>query len=138
MIRRPPRSTRTDTPFPDTTLFRSAETRGRGTDARIAVGSAGGGGFLLPRGVVRLERAGGDRVEGRGGGAARGMGGVRGARSRWLADRGGARAGQIGRASGRGRVCQYVSISGVAVSLTKKKYMIVVSLKILVDLSTIE
>src|SRR3546814_5652330 len=102
MIRRPPRSTRTDTPFPDTTLFRSAETRGRGTDARIAVGSAGGGGFLLPRGVVRLERAGGDRVEGRGGGAARGMGGERGARSRWLADRGGARAGRSGRRAARG------------------------------------
>src|SRR3546814_18340611 len=89
MIRRPPISTRTDTLVPYTTLCRSrredktscAETRGRGTDARIAVGSAGGGGFLLPRGVVRLERAGGDRVEGRGGGAARGMGGERGERS---------------------------------------------------------
>src|SRR3546814_17319638 len=79
-----------------------AETRGRGTDARIAVGSAGGGGFLLPRGVVRLERAGGDRVEGRGGGAARGMGGERGARSRWLADSGGARAGRRGRRAARG------------------------------------
>src|SRR3546814_7726018 len=31
MIRRPPRSTRTDTRFPDTTLFRSA---GRGPDMR--------------------------------------------------------------------------------------------------------
>src|SRR3546814_7326683 len=30
MLRRPPRSTRTDTRFPDTTLFRSGEPRGAG------------------------------------------------------------------------------------------------------------
>src|SRR3546814_1657287 len=40
MIRRPPRSTRTDTLFPDTTLFRSDLRRGRGGygghDPRIA------------------------------------------------------------------------------------------------------
>src|SRR3546814_16024025 len=35
MIRRPPRSTRTDTLFPYTTLFRSGEHRGRG-DAALA------------------------------------------------------------------------------------------------------
>src|SRR3546814_8389515 len=33
MIRRPPRSTRTDTRFPDTTLFRSAELDRGGDDA---------------------------------------------------------------------------------------------------------
>src|SRR3546814_8054067 len=35
MIRRPPRSTRTDTLFPYTTLFRSASVRRRGRGARI-------------------------------------------------------------------------------------------------------
>src|SRR3546814_5452235 len=34
MIRRPPRSTRTDTLFPYTTLFRSAEPGGQGPDPR--------------------------------------------------------------------------------------------------------
>src|SRR3546814_892571 len=37
MIRRPPRSTRTDTLFPDTTLFRSHEMKGVGS----------GGGFVF-------------------------------------------------------------------------------------------
>src|SRR3546814_1072261 len=36
MIRRPPRSTRTDTLFPYTTLFRSLEGDGRGAGARAA------------------------------------------------------------------------------------------------------
>src|SRR3546814_13233518 len=35
MIRRPPRSTRTDTLFPYTTLFRSGDFRGAGQDRRI-------------------------------------------------------------------------------------------------------
>src|SRR3546814_11210761 len=40
MLRRPPRSTRTDTLFPYTTLFRSLDTRVRGfADHRIAGGS---------------------------------------------------------------------------------------------------
>src|SRR3546814_12487203 len=38
MIRRPPRSTRTDSPFPYTTLFRSARARRQGFSAeRVAV-----------------------------------------------------------------------------------------------------
>src|SRR3546814_15600755 len=41
-------------------------------------------------------------------------------RGRW--GRRGGGGGQIGRASCRGRVCQYVSISVVAVSLKKKEY----------------
>src|SRR3546814_7699423 len=45
MIRRPPRSTRTDTLFPDTTLFRS---RGRAID-RDGDGTAAGGGPHGPR-----------------------------------------------------------------------------------------
>src|SRR3546814_3883272 len=35
MIRRPPRSTRTDTLFPYTTLFRSTRTRNGGSSARL-------------------------------------------------------------------------------------------------------
>src|SRR3546814_17720540 len=35
MIRRPPRSTRTDTLFPYTTLFRSRPARGRGSTTRL-------------------------------------------------------------------------------------------------------
>src|SRR3546814_17018940 len=40
MKRRPPRSTRTDTLFPDTTLFRSAGA-GRGSDGAVARGVGG-------------------------------------------------------------------------------------------------
>src|SRR3546814_4687892 len=40
MIRRPPRSTRTDTLFPYTTLFRSAGAAGIGDDAAIGEGFA--------------------------------------------------------------------------------------------------
>src|SRR3546814_3235548 len=45
MIRRPPRSTRTDTLFPHTTLFRS---RARGA-VQAAFVRAGGSGLLMPR-----------------------------------------------------------------------------------------
>src|SRR3546814_18357031 len=37
MIRRPPRSTRTDTLFPYTTLFRSGDEIGKGASCRVAV-----------------------------------------------------------------------------------------------------
>src|SRR3546814_13886766 len=40
MIRRPPRSTRTDTLFPYTTLFRSARIRGSSPEHRLAVRQA--------------------------------------------------------------------------------------------------
>src|SRR3546814_17388697 len=65
MIRRPPRSNRTDTLLPDTTLFRSARqpARRRGGDAFLAVrrlgrGAAGGGkagvlGPVPPRSLAR-------------------------------------------------------------------------------------
>src|SRR3546814_12001418 len=52
MIRRPPRSTRTDTLFPYTTLFRSA-----GVAAARAGAVAGGGG--VDGGDARADRAGG-------------------------------------------------------------------------------
>src|SRR3546814_8967310 len=60
MIRRPPRSTRTDTLFPYTTLFRSCggRTRGRGSLCRHR------GEFRQSRGcrVVSAERQGRDRT----------------------------------------------------------------------------
>src|SRR3546814_15508212 len=59
MIRRPPRSTRTDTLFPDTTLFRSSRSKLRGMAAQRASGRAFGspssacqdviGSVILPR-----------------------------------------------------------------------------------------
>src|SRR3546814_17243184 len=53
-IRRPPRSTRTDTPCPSTTLFRSPE---RGRLARhkhlLALDNAAGGGDRPPRALHR-------------------------------------------------------------------------------------
>src|SRR3546814_5744016 len=49
MIRRPPRSTRTDTLFPYTTLFRSAE---RAERARIPVHLAAGGAFAHQQAMV--------------------------------------------------------------------------------------
>src|SRR3546814_1803137 len=49
MIRRPPRSTRTDTLFPYTTLFRSDRRRGRGALALHAERAAGEGGEHVAR-----------------------------------------------------------------------------------------
>src|SRR3546814_2567121 len=68
MIRRPPRSTRTDTLFPYTTLFRSGDdhggtvrrTAGDGGDRRDAAhpGPSSGGAVLhpLPRALLDLDR----------------------------------------------------------------------------------
>src|SRR3546814_17923757 len=55
MIRRPPRSTRTDTLFPYTTLFRS---RGvvDGVDHRVADRAGGGNGFVVAAGRCALDR----------------------------------------------------------------------------------
>src|SRR3546814_13029245 len=73
MIRRPPRSTRTDTLFPYTTLFRSGRLRpgresgGGGLDRRIDLGRAAGGiggdGLVGVRRVQACERrVGGDGI----------------------------------------------------------------------------
>src|SRR3546814_13212033 len=105
MIRRPPRSTRTDTPFPYTTLFRSRHVRPASRPV-----------FQPLRSAVRTDEH---------GPAACAAGGVRHRRGRhlpfdeglaeaspaafvtaWLAS--GLGVGEIGRASGRERVCQYV------------------------------
>src|SRR3546814_12880990 len=54
MIRRPPRSTRTDTLFPYTTLFRSASAGGAAAAARHAAFHAGGCRALRLRLALRL------------------------------------------------------------------------------------
>src|SRR3546814_12223795 len=115
MIRRPPRSTRTDTLFPYTTLFRSVEQddgaglAGRRDDAVLVreLGEA----LLVGHAIfLFLERA---QIMIVGGFAeARQIGAVRSRNDNQ-------RPVEIGRASCRERVCQYVSISVVAVSLQK-------------------
>src|SRR3546814_11192654 len=73
MIRRPPRSTRTDTLYPYTTLFRSSQ-RNREA-AREHAGQGVGAGRLRPPGIVRPVAAAGDRSPGPGpGDAAEGRG----------------------------------------------------------------
>src|SRR3546814_15800690 len=138
MIRRPPRSTRTDTLFPYTTLFRSVDPGGgpppvvrpgvgaspRGGEAArqaaaIAVPPVGGTqARVIVAGRVTAIDGKARRTPGRcnrrppGSPAvaqprpAAGAAPRRRARARW----------QIGRASWRERVCQYVYNSGVAVS----------------------
>src|SRR3546814_17584864 len=102
MIRRPPRSTRTDTLFPYTTLFRSRSCRfrrcgERGDDARgIANPSenAALGGDHSQRNLVEFGEI-----------------GTRAVRQHEAVDApvlGFAHRGKIGRASCRERVCQYV------------------------------
>src|SRR3546814_3479036 len=72
MIRRPPRSTRTDTLFPYTTLFRS------GSDAADAEGRHGGTRRRRPRAAVDRRRAGHRRGRAPHAGTAQGAHGARG------------------------------------------------------------
>src|SRR3546814_3310614 len=58
MIRRPPRSTRTDTLFPDTTLFRSVRLRRRGLDGPD--GAAQADRARQPRDLSRQRAGAGD------------------------------------------------------------------------------
>src|SRR3546814_17864380 len=113
MIRRPPRSTRTDTLFPYTTLFRSPAAAGlsAGSRARRAgqgMGEVAAGGSVECRAVLSGERGAGalllllhpflsDGVPpARAGPACRRSAGATRSRP------------QIGRASWRDRVCRYV------------------------------
>src|SRR3546814_13824066 len=139
MIRRPPRSTRTDTLFPYTTLFRSRVQR------RVASGVAGRPLHRLPgtgQGQGRLPAGRAGRSDRRGGGtpvarpvpASPGTrphptGGGRRASWHGQVNRGHRprRAGrdepvapEIGRASCRGRVCAYVMSDGGTASFTNK------------------
>src|SRR3546814_11054323 len=102
MIRRPPRSTRTDTLFPYTTLFRSA------------AGRAGGEGEARSPGAERGERLAAAQRRGQSvGHAAAPLQPVisieTGFARRARGSMGGVKAPpEIGRASCRGRVCPYV------------------------------
>src|SRR3546814_17422019 len=115
MIRRPPRSTRTDTLFPYTTLFRSAR-RERAPaphwDDRAHHPRLGGGGRAR---LPRHHRGDHDGVAGRGSWFSRVL--LREPRRLRLPA---PLALQFGRASFRARVCQSVSIPVVAVSSKKK------------------
>src|SRR3546814_17643629 len=127
MIRRPPRSTRTDTLFPYTTLFRS----GDGAVNRQA---------LSRNGFNRSLHTPDPRILSVGEADGRNRAGINGRQHLWALDvapeqgsvqtdaaiqQFGLQANfiglEIGRESVRDRVCQYVKISVVAGSLKKKK-----------------
>src|SRR3546814_17613411 len=114
MIRQPPRSTRTDTLFPYTTLFRSrARSARQESGALRRLGTQGNRRrFLTPRSCAIGSPAGlpiaasaGARVF---------SAGARSAPSYWSVPFPG---GQCGSAWGRGGVCQEVQIAVVVVSL---------------------
>src|SRR3546814_2174416 len=65
MIRRPPRSTRTDTLFPYTTLFRSVGRRARQAARRRAAAAAEGQGGCGSAGRIDDRAAAGDRAAAR-------------------------------------------------------------------------
>src|SRR3546814_20285406 len=105
MIRRPPRPTRTDTLFPDTTLFRSPDPRrARRAVARLADGRIAVSFNAL---VLAGSRDGPDPVAAYAGVSDKALIEIAGATM--LARVVGAlRAAEIGRASCRERVCKYV------------------------------
>src|SRR3546814_12529690 len=106
MTPRPPRSTRTDTLFPYTTLFRSTEYRQALRRRQATRGRKVHSG---------ASKACADRVDQ----LATDVGAIRSidlARAGWTGE-----VAQIGRASCRDEVCQYVDIQGVAVSLNTQK-----------------
>src|SRR3546814_12312476 len=118
MIRRPPRSTRTDTLFPYATLFRSGSRVG-GVPAgvvalalavveqlgelgvEVLIGERHGLGRLLPEAQRVVEVIGARQQVGVPPHRVAAVVAVPGA------ERSPQRGGKIGRASGRGRVCQY-------------------------------
>src|SRR3546814_15804337 len=101
MIRRPPRSTRTDTLFPYTTLFRSLGTANDlARTLELPIDPAAAARVVVAGRTRRLD-----------------LGDVNGYPFFNVASVGFS-AAQIGRASCRERVCQSVSFSVVAVSLT--------------------
>src|SRR3546814_21191832 len=108
MIRRPPRSTRTDTLFPYTTLFRSPLAFPPSAHLRRGPARYRCDRFLLGAGAQDYAAPGRDPPSAGLGRAGEGFGGI--ARTN----------NEIGRASCRVRVCQYVSISVVGVPLKKK------------------
>src|SRR3546814_20078440 len=119
MIRRPPRSTRTDTLFPYTTLFRSVRlgiAREQQAARRVAVEPMHGKRPALEAEAQAVEMI----LQAEGAIARR----VDRPAVRLVDDEGLAIEEQdteIGRASCRARVCQHVSLSGCAATLKKNK-----------------
>src|SRR3546814_13395453 len=108
MIRRPPRSTRTDTLFPYTTLFRSRRISSAGIQASGRFQGVTRSGRRGPGRGVSVESGRDGRRAGRGVGS----GGLQRALGQHV---------EIGRASCRERGCQDVAIAVVAVSLQKTR-----------------
>src|SRR3546814_18820189 len=123
MIRRPPRSKRTDTLFPYTTLFRS---RQPGADAERIEEADDGDMIAVARTAVgeqALAQLRSEQVHAAlrasevsssseaGSASGRKAGSQSAALLAWLAAR---TIEGVGRASGRERVCQYVEVTGVA------------------------
>src|SRR3546814_14195382 len=65
MIRRPPRSTRTDTPFPYTTLFRAAGAAAVGVFAARFAAGCGAGADRYGQGQRRIARRGAPALAGK-------------------------------------------------------------------------
>src|SRR3546814_11192298 len=119
MIRRPPRSTRTDTLFPYTTLFRSLQAPPGCARLvrRVHQGILGHGRERAP--PVQVS---GRHEPGHGLVTQRPITGYPPTRREPRSDAEGHSVGaQIGRAACRERVCQYVEISVVAVSVKTKR-----------------
>src|SRR3546814_16991160 len=116
MIRRPPRSTRTDTLFPYTTLFRSCRHQENVPDRHLVAVPVERRrhrpALEIAKACVHADRVGHRR--------AMVPQQAQGAVATNIAPLGKGDDEEIGRASGRERVCQYVSISVVACSLKKK------------------
>src|SRR3546814_16870874 len=128
MIRLPPRSTRTDTLFPYTTLFRSARRRGQRPQAPDPGALRPPGEAADPRAPrlpERLQRRRRRPLRAAGAGLRPGLAArllkTAHAASRSLSPPPAVTPAQIGRASCRERVCKYVSIPVVAGQLKKKK-----------------
>src|SRR3546814_17114605 len=120
MIRRPPRSTRTDTLFPYTTLFRSLRLLGVSATSEPS---------QIKRAYRRLlSRHHPDKIAGSGATPLQVRDDTDRTRElhhayRLIRERRDFRYTEIGRASWRERVCQYVYIHMVAVSLKKTNHI---------------
>src|SRR3546814_15616904 len=115
MLRRPPRSTLTDTLLPYTTLFRSPDRCCDAGSIQLPARAFAGDAVTLDIAQVLLGGACASLRQATIGSL------IVQARGLDLVDRNAGAGGKIGRASCRERVCQYVLISVVAVSLQKKQ-----------------
>src|SRR3546814_18811761 len=122
MIRRPPRSTRTDTLFPYTTLCRSGGHGGLGGRLVGGGGGAGFGGLAIARREGEADGSGKDERSQHGGSPAHGPAGPEAGKGNAGPDPLACAIGAagIGRTSFRDRVCPDVVKYGVVVALKKK------------------